>query len=104
MATPTDLSKLSIEELNALINAAIDRREELVQEKRSELMRQLAELDAVGKPSKAATASSKRASPQPKYRSKENPESTWVGRGGTPRWLKTEMSKTGEPLEAFLIK
>ncbi|WP_322884138.1 H-NS histone family protein [Sinorhizobium medicae] len=105
MATSTDVSRLSLEDLNVLIEDATKRRDELIEKRRQELMKQLADLDALsGKPKASPAASRSRASPAPKYRSQANPDLTWVGRGGTPKWLVAEMAEKNLPMEAFLIK
>ncbi len=37
------------------------------------------------------------------YKSKTDPEKSWVGRGKTPAWLVSEMDATGLGKEAFLV-
>lgn len=44
-----------------------------------------------------------RQRPQPKFRSKVNPNLVWTGRGRMAGWLIREMEETGLPPEAFLI-
>lgn len=83
MAKP-DLSNLSLEELNDLIGDASRLRDRLVEERKAELLRQIAELDALksGKPA----VERHRASPKATYRGPDGEE--WSGRGGIPRWAK----------------
>jgi DNA-binding protein H-NS len=40
----------------------------------------------------------------PKFRSKNDPELTWAGRGATPIWMRDEMKAGKLKKEAFLIK
>jgi DNA-binding protein H-NS len=100
MAHGVKVDSLSMEELQQLIADAQKALSDKVAEKRQALMKELSALDAIAKPS---SASVKRASPQAKYRSQKNPDLTWAGRGGRPKWLEAEMQETEKPLEAFLI-
>jgi DNA-binding protein H-NS len=52
----------------------------------------------------APTEKRTRGPAAPKYRSKQEPQQTWAGRGQRPKWLVEEMKDTGAALETFLIK
>jgi DNA-binding protein H-NS len=85
-----------------------------IQEQRTSLERQLADLgDYVGakvggkrrgrppgvKTAKAGT----RAKPAPKYQSKKDKSQKWSGRGMTPVWMRDEMKGTKLTKDSFLI-
>lgn len=107
-----DLSLLSIEDLETLIQRAQTAVRQAKAKQASDLRRQvemtasslgisIAELVGLEKPAK----SSKRASGgkvAPKYRNPANPEQTWTGRGQKPVWLR-ERIEQGARLEDFLI-
>lgn len=97
-----DLSGLSLEELSDLIEEATKLRANKVDAKRQELQRQLAELDAIGSPTKRPVGGA-RPPVSPKYRSKKDPSQTWAGRGATPKWLLAEMEETGQPMDFFKV-
>lgn len=50
-----------------------------------------------------ALRNAQRQRPEPKYRSKVDPNLVWTGRGRMAGWLVQEMGETGLPPEAFLI-
>lgn len=102
MAHGVKLDSLSMDDLKALIADAQAALAAQVDAKRQELQRQLAELDAISQPAKAAP-SRQRAAPAPKYRSKANPDLTWAGRGGQPRWLTAEIEESGKKLQDFAV-
>ena len=103
MAHNVKLDTLSMTDLQQLIADAQKALGDKVEGERAELLKKLSALDAIAKPTKAAASTRQRAAPQPKYRSKKNPDLTWAGRGGTPRWLAAEMEETGKKLEEFAI-
>lgn len=78
-----DLSGLDLDGLNNIIEEATKLRDQKVEEKRSELLKQLQALDAISKPAKTAPAKSRS---QPNYTHK-HPTSghVWQGRGGVPQ-------------------
>lgn len=83
MAKP-DLS--SLEELNDLIGEATKLRDRKIGEKREELLKQLADLDALSGKAAKPSPSRTRASPRATHRGPKGEE--WTGRGGIPRWAK----------------
>lgn len=95
-----DLSGLDLEGLNSLIEDATKLRDQKVEEKRAELMKQLQALDAIGKPTKAGT--SRRASPPALYRGPQGEE--WSGRGGIPRWARDLGATSKEDMQKYLIR
>ncbi|MFG1411438.1 H-NS family nucleoid-associated regulatory protein [Xanthobacter sp. VTT E-85241] len=89
--TVPDFSEMSLDELQALVEAASAALEEKKDARRQELM---AELEALGgiptaprRPRAApAAADGTRAKPAVKYRGPNGEE--WSGRGALPRWAK----------------
>jgi DNA-binding protein H-NS len=106
--TSIDLSKLSLEELDALVKdvqAELLARREAEREGVLNQMRELAAslgltLEDVGKLERGKGAPA--AVVQPKYRHPEDPSLTWSGRGKRPRWL-AEALASGKSLEDFAI-
>ncbi len=85
MATPTDVSKLSLDDLDLLIKDATQRRDELIDEKRKGLLAELAKLDAL---SGKATATPKQGKTRAASRyTHVHPKNghQWLGRGGVPQ-------------------
>jgi len=101
-----DLSKLSIEELQALIQDAqseIVARREAERDRVLQQMRELAgslgmTLEEVVKGQKGGPGSV-----PPKYRHPDNPALTWTGRGKRPGWV-TEWLSSGKSLEDAAIQ
>lgn len=77
-----DLSGLNLDELNAFIDEATRLRDQKVQEKRAELLKELQALDAM-QSQKPAVARQRNASTY----SHKHPKSghMWLGRGGVPK-------------------
>lgn len=122
-----DVNRLSVKELDALINQAKKRKATLSKRKPVAVVRQkltqlaraegyaIAELfgtgatsTAVAGPAKAAKKASKSkgistGKVAPKYRNPANPAQTWAGRGMQPKWLAEAIGKGGT-LEDFLIR
>lgn len=97
-----DLSTLSLEELTELIDEASGLRANKIEERRKELQRELADLDAIGN-TLQRNVGSVRTPAKPKYQSKKDLSKTWAGRGATPRWLVAEMEETGKPMDYFRV-
>ena len=123
-----DLNALSSKELDALINAARQRKTVLKKRKPIAAIRKrivdfaaaegysIDELfggaPAAGAGRGANKATTKRAPARvgrklgkvaPKYRNPGNPDETWTGRGKQPRWMAALVKKGKKP-EDFLIK
>ena len=123
-----DLNALSSKELDALINAARQRKTVLKKRKPIAALRKrivdfaaaegysIGELfggaSAAGAGRGAKKAAAKRAPARagrklgkvaPKYRNPGNPDETWTGRGKQPRWMAALVKKGKKP-EDFLIK
>ncbi len=114
-----DLNGLSISELNALVDQAKARIEQVKKQQYSELRRNLesqareAGFDIyelfTARSGKAAAsnagggdAASKRAV-APKYRNPDDKSKTWTGRGKRPHWVRDALAK-GADLETLAIK
>lgn len=92
MAKP-DLSSLSLEELNDLIGEATKLRDRKIAEKRDELLKQLADLDALsGKTAQTPTTRTRTPARHDEYEGEEGEQ--WSGRGGLPRWAKEKYGVT----------
>ncbi len=122
---PIDVNRLSVRELDTLINQAKKRRTTLSNRKPVAVVRrkliELARADGysitelfggqapgaaqpaatVGKARKAKGKSTGKVAP--KYRNPANPAETWAGRGQQPRWLATEVA-SGRKVEDYLIR
>lgn len=96
----TDLSGLTLDELNALIDEATKLRDQKVEEKRSALLKELQALDAISAPK--GPRERQRAAPQAVYRGPNGEE--WSGRGGIPRSFKALGVETKEQMEKYRIK
>jgi DNA-binding protein H-NS len=96
MAHGVKLDGLSLEDLTALIADAQKALATKVDAKRQELQKQLAELDAISKPSKAATAGRQR---NPSSYTHVHPKNghEWLGRGGVPQQWQDIVSKDDVP-------
>ncbi len=77
-----DLSGLSLEELNTLIDEAGKLRDKLVEEKRADLLKQLQALD--GMASKKVSARRQRSASNYTHRHPKTGHE-WLGRGGVPK-------------------
>lgn len=100
MAKP-DLSGLDLDGLNAVIAEATKLRDKKVEEKRAELMKQLAELDALS----SSNGVSAKARPVAKalYRTPDG-STEWSGRGGIPRAFKDLGVADKADMQKYLIK
>lgn len=107
-----DLRKLSLSELQTVIDAATRIMNEKRDARREELMAELQKLGGApgrrGSKSKvvsdAAPARRKSKKAGLKYRSKKDPQNTWSGRGMLPLWMREEMKGTRLAKEDFLIE
>ena len=105
MALP-DFSEMSMDELQALVNAASEALEEKKDARRQELLAELEALGGVPEPVKrtrsapAAETGSTRAKPPVKYR--DDSGNSWTGRGATPRWLR-EYEEQGKSRDDFKV-
>jgi DNA-binding protein H-NS len=118
-----DVNKLSVRELDQLINQAKKRKTTLSKRKPIALVRRkleqlaraegytVAELFGAGAaPVRVAKAPARKSAGKgkstgkvpPKYRNPANPAETWAGRGQPPRWLAAELA-AGKKLEDYLI-
>jgi DNA-binding protein H-NS len=120
-----DLRKLSVGELEQLIDRATKRKQSLSQDR---VKRVRARIDALlkaegltlgqvygGMLAKTAPAASltapvprdkrgdKRGKVKPKYRNPDDPTQTWAGRGAQPRWMAAALSG-GRTLDDLLIR
>ncbi len=77
-----DLSGLNLDELNAFIDEATRLRDQKVQEKRAELLKELQALDAISAP-KSAAGRQRNASSYTHKHPKNGHQ--WLGRGGVPK-------------------
>lgn len=110
--TAPDYAEMTIEELQAVVDAALAALEEKKDARRRELLAELESLGGVPQPSRRSRSvaptsdeSRSRASPAPKYRSKRDAEVTWSGRGALPRWMKEEMEEMNlSSKDDFLIQ
>lgn len=108
-----DLKSLSVQELKSLHKkveremAGRDKRQRkealsAVKEKAKQLGYSLDELVADAPRSTSDKPRTTRAPAPPKYRSKDDPNLTWSGRGRPPRWIKDAQEK-GVDLETLRI-
>lgn len=96
-----DLSKLSIEELEALVRdaqAEIAARKEAERERVLQQVRELAASIGMSVEELLKLQKTGRAPVEVKYRHPENPGMTWSGRGKRPQWV-TEALASGKKLE-----
>ncbi|MCD9026744.1 H-NS histone family protein [Luteimonas sp. BDR2-5] len=117
-----DLATLSVEQLDALVKSAQERKEFLQKRPsaarvRRQIVKYIADygytveelfgVEASPRKTAARRAPAKRARKAgkvaPKYRNPDNPRETWSGRGSAPRWLAAQLKK-GKKREQFLIK
>ena len=105
-----DVSKLSLEQLQALVPVAQERIAELEEEQRKQALEkveaaaaevgmtpaQLLKHFGVGKPVKKPV--------KPKYRNPDNPDETWTGRGRKPEWVAAWLKDGKELAELEIAK
>jgi DNA-binding protein H-NS len=110
-SSSTDLSKLSIEELESLVKdaqAEITARREAERERVLGQMRELAAslgltLEDVGRLERGKAVKGVAAAiVQPKYRHPSNPNMTWTGRGKRPAWI-AEALASGKSLKDLAV-
>lgn len=101
---PIDISALSIEDLDSLAAQIAERKAQLMQEKRDQVVAQvkeLAETSQVPLADVLAELSGKRrkvkrgGSVAPKYRNPSDPTQTWAGRGKKPAWVREHLDAGG---------
>ena len=105
MAKGIDLSKLSIEELQALkqeIDAEVVNRREAEKDRVLTQMRELAA--SLGMSLEEVVRQEKKggSAPAAKYRHPDDPALTWSGRGKRPTWLNEALAG-GKTLEDFAV-
>ena len=89
-----DLSSMGIDTLLELR----DHVNKLLSERGRQAERQLRAIE-----DRLSASRPERVSIPPKYRSRQNPEITWSGRGAIPRWMREEMRGTRLTKEHFRI-
>jgi len=102
--TKTDITGLSIDELNSVIQNAESAIKEKQRKQRAATVKQIRELAAgIGMTVELRTEKKVRKSLPPKYRNPDNAAETWKGRGPKPKWLKAAIAG-GKKIEELLIK
>lgn len=103
----TDLKKLTVAELDALIEHAQSVREETRERRRAELKSELEQrLKDEGFSAIEVLGAKVKPKPQPlpaKYADPNDASLTWSGKGRMPGWLQAKIDD-GAPLEAFAIQ
>ena len=108
----TDLSRMSIEELQQLIANAEDTIKKIRREKRSEVVRQMRQLastigvaiDIVPESrSGGKRAGGTRPKTPPKFQNPADSSQTWTGRGPKPKWFKNAIASGKNP-DVLLIR
>ena len=109
-----DISKLSDEDLTALISTAQEEISNRRERKKADFLISFREaMNALGlSPAEVAASLGRgpgksnrdsRIKVAPKYRNPLSPEETWSGRGKRPKWLQVQLGK-GRKLEEFAAK
>lgn len=102
----TDLKRMSVAELDALIAKARTVREETREKRRQELKSEIeARLKDEGFSALEVLGAKVTPKPQPlpaKYADPSDHAHTWSGKGRVPGWLQAKLDD-GAPLDAFLI-
>lgn len=94
-----DFTKLSLDELNEVIEKATEARNELFSARRAELLSELKKLDDL----QSGKAPSKPIVRRPSKRSfKDGNGNSWTGIGPKPAWLRAHL-EAGAKLEDFLV-
>ncbi len=105
-----DLSKLSLEQLQALVLAAQERITELEEKERQQAFDKVqAAASEVGmSPAELlkhfGVGARVKKPVKPKYRNPDNPDETWSGRGRKPEWVKTWLDAGKELAELAIGK
>ena len=109
MAQAKDLEKLSMSELDALIERAQSVRSTTRERRRAALRAEVEEMvekegftvsELFGRKLGGRGAS---RGDRPKYRNPDNPGETWMGKGKRPKWLTAKLD-AGARLEDFLAR
>ncbi len=104
-----DVSKLGLEQLQALVLAAQERIVELEEKQRKLAFNKVqAAAEAVGmSPAELlkhfGVGARAKKPVKPKYRNPDNPDETWTGRGRKPEWVKAWL-EAGKELAELEIK
>lgn len=102
----SNLSKMTVAELDALIEAARSAREETREKRRLEIKTEFeSRLKEEGFSAIEVLGTKLKPKPQPlpaKYADPADPSHTWSGKGRVPGWLQTKLDD-GAPLAKFLI-
>ncbi|TPL94759.1 hypothetical protein [Mesorhizobium sp. B2-3-10] len=103
MAKLPDLSSLSLDELNALIAEATKLRDEKVQVRRAELLKELEALGGLpsGGKSKPSAEGRTRSSPRVQFRGPNGEE--YTNRGPLPKWARDLGIKDKAGLEKYRV-
>ncbi len=105
-----DISKLSLEQLQALVPAAQQRIEEFEEKKRKQALAKVqAAAEAVGmSPAELlkhfGVAKPAKKPVKPKYRNPDNADQTWTGRGRKPEWVAAWIKDGKELAELAIAK
>jgi DNA-binding protein H-NS len=102
----TDYTKLSVDELKAVITnaeAELNRRKQTLRQEAVEKIKAIAEEAGLNLADVAKGARKSRSPVPAKYRNPDNVEQTWSGRGKKPRWL-VEALDAGGKLVDFTIE
>ncbi len=105
-----DLSKLSLEQLRALVPAAQERIEELEEEQRQQAFDkvQAAAAEVGMSPAELlkhfGVGARAKKPVKPKYRNPNNADETWSGRGRKPEWVKVWLGAGKELAELAIGK
>jgi DNA-binding protein H-NS len=104
---PTDLQKMTVAELDALIERAHEVRETTRERRRLDLKTEIeTKLKGEGFTPLEVLGAKIRPKPEPlpaKYADPADASQTWSGKGRMPGWLQTRID-AGATLESFLIK
>lgn len=104
-----DISQLSTEDINALLNNLQSEKEDRKETEKIELIEHIKQkAESLGIPLEEIAEEltkgrkRKRSKIEPKYRNPENHEETWTGRGRAPQWMQNLLNQ-GRQKEEFLI-
>ena len=104
MAKQTNLSKLSVKELEALQKDVAKELENRKEEEKKQALQQIQEIAKQAGFSLGELVGKQAPKPKPKvrYRDPENPKNTWAGRGRKPKWLEQALAE-GKNVEDFAV-
>lgn len=101
-----DMERMSVAELDALIEHAQEVREATRNKRRQELKAEIeTKLKTEGFTALEVLGTKVKPKPEhlpPRYADPDEPHHTWSGRGRVPGWLQAHID-AGHPLDAFLI-